>query len=648
MATSYTSNKKISGLDPVVGSLSPSDSIVVEKGGDTLRASIEQVEERVFGSKPTGTAPQLGDIVVIRRGSQIRQLNTEGLIPDGAITNTQISGLAAIEHTKLANITAGRVLMGSAGNVPTATALTGDVTVNSSGVTAISSDTIVNADIKSDAGIVDTKLATISTAGKVSNSATTATSANTPNAIVARDGSGNFSAGTITATLTGSASGNAGTATVLQTARTIAISGDVTGTATSFDGSANITIPSAITADSIVNADIKSDAGIVDTKLATISTTGKVSNSATTATSANTANAIVARDGSGNFSAGTITATITGNVSGNAGTVTNGVYTNTDQTISGKKVFNSENNTIASAPGGTNKLEVVGTGAAAMLTFHRPGSYAVHFGLDSDNQLKVGGWSLSGSSYTILHSNNYNTYAPSKSGTGASGNWDINILGNAATATSATSAASATNAGYASSAGSATSAGTANYANSAGSASSATVAGYVSGNSNNFLGTTEALGGGGVTVYRDNSAGAATMTWNRSSSAGGAESTVLQFRHGGSTVVGSVRHTNTATSYVTSSDYRLKKDVASLENGLEVVAALRPVEFKWKLDGSIGRGFIAHELQTHVPEAVGGAKDAVDKDGNPEYQGVDAAKVVPYLVSAVKTLKARIEQLEAA
>lgn len=67
---------------------------------------------------------------------------------------------------------------------------------------------IENADIKAAAGIVDTKLATISTAGKVSNSATTAASANTASAIVARDGSGNFSAGTVTAALTGTASGN--------------------------------------------------------------------------------------------------------------------------------------------------------------------------------------------------------------------------------------------------------------------------------------------------------------------------------------------------------------------------------------------------------------------------------------------------------
>lgn len=67
---------------------------------------------------------------------------------------------------------------------------------------------ITNANIKAAAGIVDTKLDTISTAGKVSNSATTAASANTASAIVARDGSGNFSAGTISAALTGTASGN--------------------------------------------------------------------------------------------------------------------------------------------------------------------------------------------------------------------------------------------------------------------------------------------------------------------------------------------------------------------------------------------------------------------------------------------------------
>ena len=80
---------------------------------------------------------------------------------------------------------------------------------------------------------------------------------------------------------------------------------------------------------SIVNADISSSAAIADSKLATISTAGKVANSATTATNTNTASAIVARDASGNFSAGTITA----NLNGNSSTVTNGVYTTDTGTV---------------------------------------------------------------------------------------------------------------------------------------------------------------------------------------------------------------------------------------------------------------------------------------------------------------------------
>jgi hypothetical protein len=100
----------------------------------------------------------------------------------------------------------------TASNVTTNANLTGDVT-SVGNATSIAAGVIVNADINASAGIVDTKLATISTASKVSNSATTATNANTASAIVARDASGNFSAGTITASLTGNASGSAATFT---------------------------------------------------------------------------------------------------------------------------------------------------------------------------------------------------------------------------------------------------------------------------------------------------------------------------------------------------------------------------------------------------------------------------------------------------
>ena len=144
--------------------------------------------------------------------------------------------------------------------------------------TMIADGTIVNADINASAAIADTKLATISTASKVSNSATTATSANTNSAIVARDSSGNFSAGTITANLTGnvtgnvsgtagSATGNAATATALQTARNFQLTGDVEASAVSFDGTGNVSLTTVIGTGAIVNADVNASAGITYGKL---------------------------------------------------------------------------------------------------------------------------------------------------------------------------------------------------------------------------------------------------------------------------------------------------------------------------------------------------------------------------------------------
>jgi hypothetical protein len=129
--------------------------------------------------------------------------------PSGKSVNLDASGNATALGTPASfvgtNIT-GTASGLTAGNVTTNANLTGDVT-SSGNATSIASGVIVNDDINASAGIVDTKLATISTASKVSNSATTATDANTASAIVARDASGNFTAGTITAALTGNASG---------------------------------------------------------------------------------------------------------------------------------------------------------------------------------------------------------------------------------------------------------------------------------------------------------------------------------------------------------------------------------------------------------------------------------------------------------
>jgi hypothetical protein len=117
---------------------------------------------------------------------------------------------------------------------------------------------------------------------------------------------------------------------------------------------------------------------------------------------------------------------------------------------------------------------------------------------------------------------------------------------------------------------------------------------------------------------------------------------------GSGTTVGSITVSGSATTYATSSDYRLKENVAPMQNALATVAALKPVTYTWKADGSDGQGFIAHELQAVVPDCVTGTKDAVDKDGNPQYQGVDTSFLVATLVAAIQELKYEVDALKGA
>jgi len=112
--------------------------------------------------------------------------------------------------------------------------------------------------------------------------------------------------------------------------------------------------------------------------------------------------------------------------------------------------------------------------------------------------------------------------------------------------------------------------------------------------------------------------------------------------------IGSISQSGTTgVAYNTSSDYRLKEDVQPMVGSVDRLMALKPVNFAWKVDGSRVDGFLAHEAQEVVPEAVTGSKDAVDKDGKPEYQGIDQSKIVPLLTAALQEALKRIEALEA-
>ena len=142
---------------------------------------------------------------------------------------------------------------------------------------------------------------------------------------------------------------------------------------------------------------------------------------------------------------------------------------------------------------------------------------------------------------------------------------------------------------------------------------------------------------GTVGITRDS---ATNLILNRKTSDG----TIVSIRRD-NTEVGSISATTSATAYNTSSDYRLKENIVPMTGALATVAQLKPVTYKWKSDGSDGQGFIAHELQAVIPDAVHGEKDAVHVDGKPVYQNVDTSYLISTLTAAIQEQQALIESL---
>ena len=137
------------------------------------------------------------------------------------------------------------------------------------------------------------------------------------------------------------------------------------------------------------------------------------------------------------------------------------------------------------------------------------------------------------------------------------------------------------------------------------------------------------FGTGGDTYFTRNSG--TVLALNRRSSDG----TILDFRKNDS-IVGSVSITGSATTYNTSSDYRLKQDLKDF-NGLDLISKLKAYDYEWKADKSRSYGVIAHELQSVINYAVTGVKDGK------EMQGVDYSKIVPVLIKAIQELNDKIK-----
>ncbi len=143
------------------------------------------------------------------------------------------------------------------------------------------------------------------------------------------------------------------------------------------------------------------------------------------------------------------------------------------------------------------------------------------------------------------------------------------------------------------------------------------------------------------------------MVWN---SGTGATRNLITFFAGSTyTSLGGITTNGTVVTYGGTSDYRLKEISGAVTGYKERLMALQPKQGVWKTDGSDFRGFLAHEFAQSYPASVIGEKDAVDADGKPKHQSMQAstAEVMADLVALVQeqqalitTLTARITALE--
>jgi len=159
---------------------------------------------------------------------------------------------------------------------------------------------------------------------------------------------------------------------------------------------------------------------------------------------------------------------------------------------------------------------------------------------------------------------------------------------------------------------------------------------------NLLVGTTSTTPNPGV-------ASQATGSIGIGNSNGGSGTSFIEFRRN-ATQIGSITQSGTTgVAFNASSDYRLKENVDYTWDATTRLKQLKPARFNFIADADrTVDGFLAHEVQGIVPEAITGTKDEVDEDGNPVMQGIDQSKLVPLLVKTILELEARIAALETA
>ena len=178
------------------------------------------------------------------------------------------------------------------------------------------------------------------------------------------------------------------------------------------------------------------------------------------------------------------------------------------------------------------------------------------------------------------------------------------------------------------------------------------------------IGTTSPDGAFRTTI-QEGTSGHGVLVLDRTSNIDGTLRSMVSFERSG-TAVGTITCSNSATAYNTSSDHRLKENVVTMSNATDRLKQLQPKRFNFILNpDTTVDGFLAHEVQSVVPEAISGTKDETQdilyteedtipsgkkvgdvKETVPKYQGIDQSKLVPLLTAALQEAVTKIETLE--
>lgn len=147
---------------------------------------------------------------------------------------------------------------------------------------------------------------------------------------------------------------------------------------------------------------------------------------------------------------------------------------------------------------------------------------------------------------------------------------------------------------------------------------------------------------GAIIARRDNAIPIFSHRWNATGTA-----ELIRLVYNGADAGGINTSSAGSPSFRTTSDYRLKQDIQDFTGSADIIKATRLRSFKMNREpDKTVIGFVAHEFAEAAPDLVMGEKDAVDADGNPEYQSIMTTNLIPYLTGALKDIILRVEALE--